>query len=543
MTEEFVEVGPRPAYQNHNKIGGSSLAVLMGLNSFGQKPIDVYRRIVDGIMGGGNVYSDRGTKYEPVVREAFVARTGAVLLPHPGVLFMEDCFAATLDDKAHRGGPTFPVDYKTASNSKGNMRKWGPDGSDKFPENYKVQLTLYMAVLEAPFSELYAAFGVDVKDANGNHTGEFAISEYRRYILQRDLAYEKRCLDVGRKFWREHVVPKNPPMTQTEMKLEQLSPEEQAFFESFVSPMTLVDVPAKVVEEPKSEAAPKIDASHEAIAKAFIAVAPKIDTHPFHEAVVKALTAVPPTVSEQIAESARLLGVSPEAMLPGNEKRFEEERAAAAARAAIPPIVPPDAPKPNPELAVECPNCPDKQHTRAACPVEKAKAAPPAEKRVRGRPAVAKNTVSDKDPEAGAKFAQAAFSKPEPSPVPEAAVVTVGPPPAIVPATAPKIAAVPLVLYVNAIPGPGVLTSSLDPYITTITAALARSHGCFDIRCSDSQQLNFGKWKGALASAVRQNPPAPGAYQILQRDSEIASVVIEALAPLCGPGFPVYGVR
>src|SRR3990167_8726614 len=208
---EWVELEPRPSQQRHRRIGGTELGVLMGANSFGQTPQNVYTRIVDGISSfQGNAYSERGVQYEPTVRAAFVANTGAVLQPHPGILLFEDCFAASLDDIAQRGGEVFPVDYKTASIN--SIRKWGPDGSDAIPENYKYQLVLYMAAcnqlgVSPGHAELYAAFGEDIWDDKHTIIVHFEIKEYRHYKLARDFGLELRSLNAGREFWTNHIAP------------------------------------------------------------------------------------------------------------------------------------------------------------------------------------------------------------------------------------------------------------------------------------------------------------------------------------------------
>lgn len=73
----------------------------------------------------------------------------------------------------------------------------------------------------------------------------------------------------------------------------------------------------------------------------------------------------------------------------------------------------------------------------------------------------------------------------------------------------------------------------LDTYIAETAAKLASAFpGTVDIRCADAQgPLGFGKWKGALAALVRDQPPAPGGYVVFS-GTELADVVIEALSPI-----------
>lgn len=80
----------------------------------------------------------------------------------------------------------------------------------------------------------------------------------------------------------------------------------------------------------------------------------------------------------------------------------------------------------------------------------------------------------------------------------------------------------------------GAVPTSLEPYITGKLRALETHFQAADIRCAaNDSALGFGRWKGVLAAAVRAEPPAPGAYLLVDvRESEIRQVVVEALRPL-----------
>lgn len=81
----------------------------------------------------------------------------------------------------------------------------------------------------------------------------------------------------------------------------------------------------------------------------------------------------------------------------------------------------------------------------------------------------------------------------------------------------------------------GITAGDLEPYIAARCEALAKKGGVADIRfAAHDHPLAFGRWKGALAAAVKADPPAPGAYLVTDvRESEIRQVVVEALRPLC----------
>jgi PD-(D/E)XK nuclease superfamily len=87
-----------------------------------------------------------------------------------------------------------------------------------------------------------------------------------------------------------------------------------------------------------------------------------------------------------------------------------------------------------------------------------------------------------------------------------------------------------LVVYVNCALD-GLEAEPLQPYVDAWLAELARAvGGGVDVRFQPNDSpLSFGKWKGALASAVREAPIPPGAYHLDARGSETAEVVVEAL--------------
>ncbi len=76
----------------------------------------------------------------------------------------------------------------------------------------------------------------------------------------------------------------------------------------------------------------------------------------------------------------------------------------------------------------------------------------------------------------------------------------------------------------------GVPTQRLEAYVENLAAELATSQGAIDIRCApEKSSLAFGKYKGALAALVRENPPKPGAYAV-STTSELGMIAFEALA-------------
>lgn len=204
----------------HARLGGTSIAALLGEDAFGKTPRDIYNGIINGRRMASTVYMRRGNAMEPEIRRRYVDSTGAELEPHPGVVLWGECFAASVDDKRIRAGNKGLVDYKTASASKDSLRKWnaGMLGS------YEWQLRLYMAVFERAESDLFVAFGRDLEgdeakarpfneqwiDIDGS-VRAFEVVDTRLYTVYRDDEKERRMITAGETFWREHIIPRSPP--------------------------------------------------------------------------------------------------------------------------------------------------------------------------------------------------------------------------------------------------------------------------------------------------------------------------------------------
>lgn len=78
-------------------------------------------------------------------------------------------------------------------------------------------------------------------------------------------------------------------------------------------------------------------------------------------------------------------------------------------------------------------------------------------------------------------------------------------------------------------------STPLDPYVDAICKALCEEFHAADLRCAPNDSpLGFGKWKGALAAAIKANPPEGKIYSLLfVKGNELKEVVAEALRPLC----------
>ncbi|MFP2958235.1 PD-(D/E)XK nuclease family protein [Myxococcus sp. 1LA] len=100
-----------------------------------------------------------------------------------------------------------------------------------------------------------------------------------------------------------------------------------------------------------------------------------------------------------------------------------------------------------------------------------------------------------------------------------------------------------LQLFVDCVPNmPAV---SLSDYVAKVAAQVSEAGCVEDLRFAGAESaLGFGRWKGALAMAIRNAPPAPGVYAALGlAHSELLQLAVEALEPMCGPGDFVRAAR
>jgi hypothetical protein len=201
--------------------------------------------------------------------------------------------------------------------------------------------------------------------------------------------------------------------------------------------------------------------------------------------------------------------------LPKKELLIEDKTQAAA------PVVPPDAPKPDPVLASagtvgqihRNANGTYQWDGKGWLLVDEKDLAPaeaPKAKRGPGRP---KKTATP----------ETATATPAPAP----AVVTSTPAPAA-PITTPT-AAPGIAIYVDCIPTSGAPLRYLDGYLSEVLHALETECNTPDIRVSEHEMLKYGKWKGALAGLIKQSPPDPGVY-VVERRGDFAEILVEALA-------------
>lgn len=92
---------------------------------------------------------------------------------------------------------------------------------------------------------------------------------------------------------------------------------------------------------------------------------------------------------------------------------------------------------------------------------------------------------------------------------------------------------------------PNIPAKDLDGYVEAMVQKTAKAAGVDDLRLvlDKHNPIAFGQWRGALAQAVKAEPPTAGDYIVTSSTGEFTQVVIEALKPLCSAGNFVRGIR
>lgn len=189
--------------------------MLLGLSKYGG-PKEVFERLVLGKQQPKNPRMLRGNREEPRIRKLFVELTWAELAPHPGVIQhpTHDFATVSPDDFALVYGLDATIDYKSVSVWSSHL--WGDEFTDAVPDDIACQLHWAMEVSNKEHAFVFAAFGEDIDEELP--TASFDIRETRIFRLERDREMAAWMLEVGGRFWREHVltgvIPENPKSTK-----------------------------------------------------------------------------------------------------------------------------------------------------------------------------------------------------------------------------------------------------------------------------------------------------------------------------------------
>lgn len=202
-------------------IGSSEIAAIAGLDKY-RTALDVYAEklgLVESFTG--NRYTEWGELLEPVIAEKYAQEFNCKLITFGTIRHKKYSFAVATPDRivvepstsnaslVAAYSPVMDPCHSAAYLTKGGMKRvveiktadarlasaWGKE-NDSVPENYLAQCAWLMAVTDLDECDLVVLIG-------GN--------DFRVYRLKRDIELERHLLEIGARFWHNHILARVPP--------------------------------------------------------------------------------------------------------------------------------------------------------------------------------------------------------------------------------------------------------------------------------------------------------------------------------------------
>jgi putative phage-type endonuclease len=180
-----------PTQEELKLIGGSDAAAVAGIHPR-KSPIDVWRRIVEGVETEENRAMRRGTMLEPIILRMYQEDTGYQLLGGRKFKF-KDWGRASLDEVAKAHGDERGVEAKSVNSRMAHL--YG-DGPDDVPIEHLCQVQFYMAVSGIPVFDVVPFLGGD---------------DIKVYTVHSDAEMQEMLFESCERFWRDNIIKKVPP--------------------------------------------------------------------------------------------------------------------------------------------------------------------------------------------------------------------------------------------------------------------------------------------------------------------------------------------
>ena len=136
-----------------------------------------------------------GKKLETIIAQTYAEETGNEIQALPeGEVIERDGWRGGTPDRLVLNRPLI-LEVKTAGIR--SAHHWGETGTDQIPEYYLPQVAWYLSLF--PHIE-----GADVAVLIGGN-------DFRIYHVKRNPSFEKRLIEIGNRFWRDHVLADVPP--------------------------------------------------------------------------------------------------------------------------------------------------------------------------------------------------------------------------------------------------------------------------------------------------------------------------------------------
>lgn len=189
-----MSLTPQQIEARRSGLGGSDAGSIVGVNPY-RGPFDVWARFhLPHEEGPPSQAAHFGNVLEGVIADEYAARTGVELvvaegtMRHPGHSWM-----LAHPDRLVRGRRKL-IEIKTAGARQAD--RWGSDGEEEVPVEYRLQVAHYLAVLDYDEADLVVLIG-----------GQ----DFRIYPIRRDLEIERSLIEAEKEFWERHVIGGEQP--------------------------------------------------------------------------------------------------------------------------------------------------------------------------------------------------------------------------------------------------------------------------------------------------------------------------------------------
>ena len=176
-------------------LGGTDIAAIMGIHPY-KTAMSVYAEKLELIEPGIPTPAMKlGLALEPVIAKLYTEETGERLIKAPFARMFSDKFKWVI------GSPdrlTHDKELVVELKSVGARSAWrfGAHGTSEVPKEYFLQVQWYLMILNLGLGHLAALIG-------GN--------EFRIFNIESDKELQDMMLDLGARFWTDHILKKVPP--------------------------------------------------------------------------------------------------------------------------------------------------------------------------------------------------------------------------------------------------------------------------------------------------------------------------------------------
>jgi putative phage-type endonuclease len=233
MSSPVAGLSPAQVEIRKSGLGASEIAAIAGLDPY-RNALDVFlTKTGQAPPFEGNEFTRWGNRLEAVIADEYAERLG-VTVSAPGATLRhatETWMLATPDRLVLTDDPNVSWGLECKSRGHRQAERWGEHGTDEVPHDVAAQCHWSMAVTGLARWDVAVLIG-------GN--------DFRVYTLERDEAIAAGLIDIGRRFWFDHVVAGvHPPLDGSDTAHAFIAKKYPLHSDE------LVDAPADIVEQVK----------------------------------------------------------------------------------------------------------------------------------------------------------------------------------------------------------------------------------------------------------------------------------------------------